>query len=97
MMEFVNWDDNRNPIIIGKCQIHGNQTTNQIAIGLIKTTVEPSRSPQNCPGTMESSPPSQSSPSPVSFTYGDWGVGKIAKAVNITRITIVYDRYIYDI
>ena len=30
MMEFVNWDDNRNPILMGKCKIHGNQTTNQI-------------------------------------------------------------------
>ena len=23
--EFVSWDDNRNPIVMGKCQIHGNQ------------------------------------------------------------------------
>ena len=28
--EFVNWDDNRNPILMGQFQIHGNQTTNQI-------------------------------------------------------------------
>ena len=30
--EFVNWDDNRNPIWMGKCQIDeidGNQTTKQ--------------------------------------------------------------------
>ena len=27
--DFVNWDDNRFPILMGKCQIHGNQTTNQ--------------------------------------------------------------------
>ena len=27
--EFVNWDDNRNPILMGKCKIDGNQTTNQ--------------------------------------------------------------------
>ena len=26
---WVNWDDNRNPINMGKCKIHGNQTTNQ--------------------------------------------------------------------
>ena len=24
--DFVNWDDNRNPIWMGKCQIHGNQS-----------------------------------------------------------------------
>ena len=24
--EFVNWDDDRNPIFLGKCQIHGNQS-----------------------------------------------------------------------
>ena len=29
MMEFVTWDDNRNPILMGKFKIHGNQTTNQ--------------------------------------------------------------------
>ena len=27
--EFVNWDDNRNPILMGKIKIDGNQTTNQ--------------------------------------------------------------------
>ena len=29
--DFVNWDDNRNPILMGKCQIDGNQTTNQLS------------------------------------------------------------------
>ena len=28
--EFVNWDDDINPIFPGKCQIDGNQTTNQL-------------------------------------------------------------------
>ena len=27
--EFVNWDDDSNPILMGKCQFDGNQTTNQ--------------------------------------------------------------------
>ena len=30
MMEFVNWDDDSNPILMGKSQIDGNQTTNQL-------------------------------------------------------------------
>ena len=29
MMEFGNWDDLKFPILMGKCQIDGNQTTNQ--------------------------------------------------------------------
>ena len=28
--DFVNWDDDSFPILMGKCQIHGNQTTNQL-------------------------------------------------------------------
>ena len=28
--DFINWDDDSNPIWMGKCQIDGNQTTNQI-------------------------------------------------------------------
>ena len=27
--EFVNWDDDSNPILMGKCKIDGNQTINQ--------------------------------------------------------------------
>ena len=32
MMEFVTWDEDSNPILMGKCQIDGNQTTNQLYI-----------------------------------------------------------------
>ena len=36
--EFVNWDDDRNPILMGKCKIHGNQTTNQSKLIAIRWT-----------------------------------------------------------
>ena len=30
--DFVNWDDDSNPIWMGKCKIDGNQTTNQSSV-----------------------------------------------------------------
>ena len=45
--EFVNWDDNRNPILVGKVK-NGNQTTNQLFIGNSFTKVQ--FSVANCQG-----------------------------------------------
>ena len=39
MMEFVNWDDDRNPILMGKYKIDGNQTTNQLCFVILITIV----------------------------------------------------------